>query len=102
MASVCLVTDNGPDYNMKSLQTVLYFGRLWRDSNSDILVQTSYALGHSGHNMIEHASAPLSQKLAGVTLSITLEGKHRPPCQQAGLSVEAGGEGVQRCPHPAQ
>ena len=85
--SVCLVTGNGPDYSMKSLQTVLYFGRLWRDSNCDVLVQTSYAPGHSAHNMIEHAWAPLSRKLAGVTLPITLEGEDKPPCQQTALSA---------------
>lgn len=86
--SVCLITDNGPDYNMKSDMTLLYMGRLWRHCNLDILVQTSYAPGHSAHNMIEHAWAPLSRKLAGVTLPITIEGEDKPPCQQSGLSDE--------------
>eukprot|EP00117_Sycon_ciliatum_P043397 scpid28652/ scgid31427/ len=84
--SLCLTTDNGPDYSMKSLQTFLYIGRLWRDSDLDVLIQTSYAPGHSAHNMIEHAWAPISRKLAGVTLPITLEGEDKPPCQQSGLN----------------
>ena len=27
--AVAIVTDNGPDYDMKSMMNMLYFGRLW-------------------------------------------------------------------------
>ena len=45
--AVAIISDNGLDYNMKNLMNVFYFGRLWRDLNLDLFVQTSFAPGHS-------------------------------------------------------
>ena len=86
--AVSMVTDNGPDYSMKSMMNVLYFGRLWRDLDLDLFVQTSFAPGHSAKNMVKHAWSPMSRFLAGVTLPITLPGEDKPPCQQSRLSKE--------------
>lgn len=83
--AVLLVSDNGPDWNPKFLQTFLCLGRLWRDLKLDVLVQTSYAAGFSRYNMVERAWAPLSWKLVGVTLPATLEGESLPPWQQTGI-----------------
>ena len=80
--AVLLITDNGHDWSPKSLKTFLYLGRLWKNLNLDILVQTTHAAGHSRFNEIEHAWAPLSMKLTGVTLPITLPGETVPPNQQ--------------------
>lgn len=87
--AVLLVSDNGPDWNPKFPQTFLYLGRLWRDLQLDALVQTTYAAGHSRFNMIERAWAPLSWRLVGVTLPITLPGERTPPCLQTALTPAA-------------
>ena len=84
--AVCIVADNGPDWSLKSLLTTMAMGRLWRDMDLDILILCSYAPRHSAHNMIEHARSPLSRYLVGVTLSITLPGEDKPPCQQSDLA----------------
>ncbi len=65
---VLLKTDQGCDWSMKSLMTFYYLGRIWKDENLDVLVQTSYKPGHSRFNMVEHLWARLSAALAGVTL----------------------------------
>lgn len=85
--AILLISDNGPDWNPKFLQTFLYLGRLWRDLKLDVLVQTSYAAGYSRYNMIERAWAPLSWQLVGVTLPATLAGEDLPPWQQKNLPV---------------
>ena len=87
--AVLLVSNNGPDWNPKFPQTFLYLGHLWRDLQLDALVQTTYAAGHSRFNMVERAWAPLSWRLVGVTLPITLPGEDTPPCQQTDLTPEA-------------
>ena len=84
--AVLLISDNGPDWNPKFLQTFLYLGRLWRDLKLDVLAQTSYAAGYSRYNMIERAWAPLSWQLVGVTLPATLEDEASPPWQQTNIS----------------
>ena len=94
--AILLISDNGPDWNPKFIQTFLYLGRLWRDVKLDVLVQTSYAAGYSRYNMIERAWAPLSWQLVGVTLPATLEGEELPPWQQRNLSpAEQRGKEVQ-------
>ena len=85
--SVLLVSDNGPDWNPQSLQTFLYMGRLWRDSNLDCLMLTTYLPGFSRFNMIEHAWAPLTKALTSVTLSNHLPGE-KAPAEQAGFTRE--------------
>ena len=73
---------------MKNLTSVFYFGRLWRDLNLDLFVQTSFAPGHSAKNMIEHAWSLMSRMLTRVILQICLR-EDKPPCQQPGLTGEA-------------
>jgi hypothetical protein len=53
--AVLLVTDNGSDWNPKSMSVFLNDGRLWRDLHLNVLDHTTYAAGHSAVNMIEHA-----------------------------------------------
>ena len=65
---VCLSVDGGPDYSVKSMLTVLHFGRLWKDLGLDFLLMATHAPGDSAYNEIEHAWSPLSRLLAGVIL----------------------------------
>ncbi|XP_071842085.1 uncharacterized protein [Apostichopus japonicus] len=85
---VVLLTDGGPDWNSKSWTVLLYLQRLFRELNLDLLCCTTYAPGQSAFNPIEHAWAPLSRKLSGVTLSATLEGDDKPPCKQTDISED--------------
>lgn len=78
---VCLSVDGGPDYSVKSIMTMVYFGRLWRDCQLDFLLMGSHAPGDSAYNRIEHAWSPLSARVAGVTLPIHLPGEE-PPWKQ--------------------
>jgi hypothetical protein len=70
--AVLLVSDNGSDWAPKSDVNFVNMGRLWRDLQLNILVQTTYAAGHSSFNMIEHAWSAVSSHLVGVILPNTL------------------------------
>ena len=78
---VCLSVDGGSDYSVKSLLTMFYFGRLWRDCELDFLLMGTYAPGDSAYNSIEHAWSPLSACIAGVTLPANLPDEE-PPWKQ--------------------
>lgn len=69
---VCLLVDGGPDYSVKSLLTILKFGRLWRHQDLDLLLMGPHAPGDSAYNCIEHAWSPLSKFLSGVALPLFL------------------------------
>ena len=71
--AVLLVTDNGSDWSPKSPKVFLNMGRIWRDLRLSVLVQTTYAAGHSSLNMIEHGWAPVSGNLVGVVLPNTVD-----------------------------
>ena len=100
--AISMVTDNGPDYNMKSTISIICFGRLWRDLNLDLFVQTSYAAGHSAKNIVEHAWAPLSRSLAGAILPIRQTSMPTNWPQQGGVARE-GSNCVRQCRrHPGR
>ena len=50
--ALLLLTDNSTDWSPKSLKTFLYLGRLWRQLDLDVLVQTTHAAAHSQFNNI--------------------------------------------------
>ena len=86
--SVLLVSDNGPDWSPRSPQTFYHLGDLWFKENLDCLVLVSYMAGHSRFNMVEHAWAPLTRALTGVTLPNTLDGEAKAPADQTNLTTE--------------
>lgn len=69
-----LTVDGGPDWSTNSLVNALFYMRLWRDNNLDVLVATSFAACFSAFNPIEHLWSPLSKKLDGVTSSAVAPG----------------------------
>ena len=85
---VILTVDGGPDWSTNSLVNALFYMRLWRDTNLDVLVATSFAARFSAFNPIEHLWSPLSKKLNGVTFSAIAPGDSKPPCQISGISNE--------------
>ena len=83
-----VLSDNGPDFNPKSLLNIIFYYRLFRDKKLDFLSVLTYAARYSAYNPVEHVWSPLSNKLAGVILSSCLQGEDKPPAQQSKLSKE--------------
>ena len=82
---ICAIVDGGPDYSPKGQLSMLHYGNLWFQSNLDALVLTCYAPSQSAKNPIEHAWAPFSRALTGVTLPIVLPGETCPPMDQTNI-----------------
>ena len=81
--------DNGPDYNPSSYKNFFMYGRYWRKSNVDLLINTgSHASGQSAFNDIEHCWSLLSRRLTCVTFSACDDGDTVPPCQNSRLGEE--------------
>ena len=85
---VTIIADSGPDWSTASLLNAIFFMRLWRDCNLDMLCICSYAARFSANNPIEHLWAPMSKKLNSVRISAIAEGDNKPPCQLTSLSSE--------------
>lgn len=77
-----LIADGGPDWNITSPLTQIACIRLWRNRGLHGLVLTSFSTGNSALNPIEHAWAPVSNLLTGVTLPDKVAGELLPPCKQ--------------------
>ena len=86
---VTIIADGGPDWSTGSLLNAIYYLRLWKACNLDMLCITSFAARYSAYNPIEHLWAPLSKKLSSVRLSPIAEGDHKAPYYISGLSEEA-------------
>ena len=81
-----ILCDNGPDWQKFSLKVIFVVGRLWRDLNLDYICLVSYCAGDSRYNMIEHAWAPVTKWLVGLTLSEKVPGEATAPDRQTQLS----------------
>ena len=64
-----LMSENGPDFNPKSMLNMIYFYRLLKHLDLDFLAVFTYAARYSAYNCIEHLWEPLSNKLSGVTFN---------------------------------
>ena len=85
---VFAIVDGGPDWNTGAIANALFFMRLWRDCNLDMLVCSSFAARFSAYNPIEHLWSPLSKHLTSVRLpAVDGEDEHA-PCRIGGLSTE--------------
>lgn len=89
---VITIVDGGPDWNTGSIVNALFFMRLWRDCNLDMLVATSFAARYSAYNPIEHLWSPLSKRLTSVRLSAVDGEDSLPPCRISGISTRETGE----------
>jgi hypothetical protein len=63
--SCMLLSDGGPDYTPASIVNILFYFRLFKELNFDILTVSTYAARYSAYNPIEHLWSPLSNLLAG-------------------------------------
>ena len=64
----------------------LFYYRLFKELDYDIISVSTYAAKYSAYNPIEHAWSPLSNMLAGVIFSPKMEGDSKTPCEQSKLS----------------
>ena len=88
---VTVIADGGPDWSTGSLSNAIYYFRLWKGCNLDMLCITSFAARNSAYNPFEHLRAPLSQKqLSSVRLSPVAEGDEKASYYILGLSEETG------------
>ena len=80
------IADGGPDWITASLLNMLFYMRLWRDCNLELLVITSFAARYSAYNPIEHLWSPLSKKLNSVRVKAVDGDERHPPCRISALS----------------
>lgn len=66
--NLILLLDDGQDWGGRGLQTLYYFGELWRRLNLDLLIIARNAPGDSRHNPVEHYWGFENTKLSGVVL----------------------------------
>ena len=85
---VTLIVDGGPDWSASSLLNALYFMRLWKACNLDMLCVTSFAARYSAYNPIEHLWSVLSKKLASVQLSAIATSDDKAPYYISGIKDE--------------
>ena len=85
---ITLIVDGGPDWSTGSLLNAMYFMRLWKLCNLDMLCVTSFAARYSAYNPIEHLWSVLSKKLASVRLSAVATGDNKAPYYLSGISEE--------------
>lgn len=82
---VTIIADGGPDWSTASLLNALFFMRMWRKCDLDILCVTSFAARYSAYNPIEHLWSSMSKRLTSVQLSAIAEGDSKPPCHVSGI-----------------
>ena len=77
------LTDGGPDFNPSHMANALFYYRLFKKLDADMLAVMTYAARCSAFNCIEHLWSPRSNDLSGVVFSPLADGDTRPPCQQS-------------------
>ena len=82
------ISDGGFDFNPSHLANELFYFRLFKRLDADILVVMTFAARYSAFNPIEHLWAPLSRRLSSVVLSPTVEGENEAPVDQTDLDEE--------------
>ena len=82
------LSDGGPDFNPAHIANELFYYRLFKELNADILGVMTYAARYSAFNPIEHLWAPLSNHLSGVVFSPLVDGDKAAPAFQSSLSEE--------------
>ena len=71
-----LLVDGGPDENPRHMKNIFQYCRMFRAFDLDYLSVRTHAPGQSAYNPVERSMATLSQKLAGISLSIDKFGSH--------------------------
>ena len=83
-----LLSDGGPGFTPNSVLNSIFFFRLFKEPNLDLLPVSPYVARYSAFIPIEHLWPTLSNKFAGVVLPSNLDGNCQPSSQQSRLSKE--------------
>ena len=83
-----IIVDSVPDWNTASLWNAIFFMRLWKECNLDILCVCSYAARYSAYNPIEHLWSPISKHLNSVRFTENAEGDEKPLCSIPNITSE--------------
>ena len=86
--ALLLIVDGGPDWSTTSSMNIYFYYRFWRKHALDFMTVTSYALGDSTYNGIEHLWVPISERFTGVKANPCAEGDSVAPCLVPGCSKE--------------
>ena len=79
--------DGGPDFNPSHIVNGLFYYRLFKKLDADILSVMTYAARYSAFNPIEQLWAPLSNHLSGVVFFPLVDGDKSAPALQSGLDA---------------
>ncbi|CAG8832809.1 32405_t:CDS:1 [Gigaspora margarita] len=71
-----LLVDGGPNKNPRHFKNIVEYCNLFCVLDLDYLMVRTYAPGQSAYNPVECGIASLSEKLAGITLSVDEYGLH--------------------------
>lgn len=77
--------DGGPDFNPSHIANALFYYRLFKKLDADILSVMTYAARYSAFNPVEHLWAPLSNRLSGVVFPPLVDGDKAAPALQSGI-----------------
>ena len=80
------LADGAPDFNRAHMVNELFYFRLFKKLEADVLAVMTYTARYSAFNPIEHFWSPASNKLASVTFSpLKNESDNVAPALQSGL-----------------
>ena len=83
------LADGGPDFNPYHIANDLFYYRLFKKLDADILAVMAYAARYSAFNPVEHCGSSLSNKLSSVIFSpLENEDDVSAPALESGLSKE--------------
>lgn len=82
------LADGGPDFNPSHIANSLFYYRLFKKLDADILDVMTYAARYSAFNPIEHCWSLASNHLAGVVFSPLVDEDTAAPALQSGLDEE--------------
>ena len=82
------LADGGPDFNPSHIANSLFYYRLFKKLDADILDVMTYAARYSAFNPIEHCWSLASNHLAGVVFSPFVDEDNVAPALQSGLDEE--------------
>ena len=88
------MSDDGPDFNPKSMFNMIFFCRIFKHLDLDFLVVLTYAARYSAYNCIVHLWAPLSNKLSGITFNVIYPGEKEASSKMTKSSEEQRKEKV--------
>ena len=82
------IADGGPDFNSAHTINRLFYFRLFKKLEADILCVMTYTARHSAFNSIEHLWSPCADRLFGVVFLPIEDGDESAPALQTKLSSD--------------